>query len=72
MPVTPHLVSGELNIDVGHRLSDMDPNGGSPWDGNRAPGLLNTFVDFLRFFHFALRFWNQTYKWKNKDNVYTN
>lgn len=56
MLVTPHLVSGELNIDVGHILSDMDPNGGSPWDGNRAPGLLNTFVDFLRFFHFALRF----------------
>lgn len=56
MLVTPHLVSGELNIDVGHILSDMDPKGGSPWDGNRAPGLLNTFVDFLRFFHFALRF----------------
>lgn len=60
MLVTPHLESGELNIDVGHKPSDMDPNGGSPWDGNSAPGLRNTFVDFLRFFHFARRFWNQT------------
>jgi hypothetical protein len=38
----------------------MVPKGGNPWDGKRAPGVLNTFVVFFLFFHLALRFWNHT------------
>jgi hypothetical protein len=38
----------------------MLPKGGNPWDGKRAPGVLNTFVVFFLFFHLALRFWNHT------------
>lgn len=42
-------------------------NWASPWwDGRRAPGVRNTFVVFLRFFHLALRFWNQTCKVERK------
>jgi hypothetical protein len=59
---TLHRASAEPpNIPPGeHKLSETDPNGGSPWDGRRAPGVLNTFVVFFLFFHFARRFWNQT------------
>lgn len=32
------------------------PNGGSPCDGSRAPGVRKTLVVFLRFFHLARRF----------------
>ena len=31
-----------------------------PKGDNRAPGVLKTFVVFLRFFHLARRFWNHT------------
>jgi hypothetical protein len=34
----------------------IEPNGGNVCDGNKAPGLRNTFVVFFRFFHFALNF----------------
>lgn len=40
--------------------SPMEPNGGRECDGSKAPGVRNTFVVFLRFFHLALLFWNQT------------
>ena len=40
--------------------SFMPPNGESPVEGRRAPGVRNTLVVFLRFFHLARRFWNQT------------
>jgi hypothetical protein len=43
-----------------HIPSGMLPKGGNPWDGKRAPGVLNTFVVFFLFFHLALRFWNHT------------
>lgn len=39
----------------------VDGNCGSPWGGSSAPGVRKTFVAFLRFFHLARRFWNQTY-----------
>lgn len=60
MPVTLHLGSELLNIPEGHKLSDIEPNGGNPWDGKRAPGVRNTFVVFFLFFHLARRFWNHT------------
>lgn len=66
IPVTLHRGSELLNIPVGHKLSDIEPNGGNPWDGNKAPGVRKTFVVFFRFFHFALRFWNQTYEIRGK------
>ncbi|MED6282299.1 hypothetical protein ILYODFUR_033972 [Ilyodon furcidens] len=38
-----------------------DGNWGRPWCvGRSVPGALNTLVVFLRFFHLARRFWNQT------------
>lgn len=50
------------------RLSPMaaaaaaaDGNCGKPWCvGRSVPGARNTLVVFLRFFHLARRFWNQT------------
>lgn len=60
LEVIPHLVSALENIPVEHRPSLMAPKGGSPWEGNSAPGVRKTFVVFFLFFHFALLFWNQT------------
>lgn len=45
-----------------HNPSPGGPNGGKLCDGSNEPGGLKTFVDFLRFFHLALRFWNHTCK----------
>lgn len=39
----------------------MEPKGGRLWDGTSPPPFLKTFVLFFRFFHLALRFWNQTW-----------
>lgn len=47
-------------------IPELDPKGGSGWEGMKAPGLRNTLLDFFRFFHFARRFWNQTW-WKEGD-----
>ncbi len=35
-------------------------NCGKPCEGSNAPGVRNTLVVFLRFFHLARRFWNHT------------
>lgn len=64
IPATPHRDSDALNMLEPHRPSPIAPNGGKPCEGKRAPGVRNTFVVFLRFFHFARRFWNQTCKSK--------
>jgi len=40
-------------------MPPMGGNGGSEGDGSKDPGPLKTEL-FLRFFHFALLFWNQT------------
>lgn len=60
MPPTPQRLSAPPNIPEEQSPSDMLPKGGNPWDGKRAPGVLNTFVVFFLFFHLALRFWNHT------------
>jgi hypothetical protein len=60
IPPTPQRLSAAPNIPDEQSPSDMAPKGGNPWDGRRAPGVLNTFVVFFLFFHLALRFWNQT------------
>jgi hypothetical protein len=60
MPPTPQRLSPPPNIPEEQSPSDMLPKGGNPWDGKRAPGVLNTFVVFFLFFHLALRFWNHT------------
>jgi hypothetical protein len=54
--VTPQRESVVPNIPDEQRPSDMEPKGGRPWDGSRAPGERNTLVVFLRFFHLARRF----------------
>lgn len=66
MPATPHLDSVVLNMLEPHKPSPIAPKGGRPCDGSRAPGVLNTLVVFFLFFHFALRFWNQTWCGKRK------
>lgn len=46
-----------------HRLSLIAAEGNCAnpwWVGSNVPGARNTFVVFLRFFHLARRFWNQT------------
>lgn len=60
MGFTPHR--SLPNIEVPHSPSPIAilvmfaPNGGSPCDGSRAPGVRKTLVVFLRFFHLARRF----------------
>jgi len=63
IPPTPQRLSAPPNMPEEHSPSDMLPKGGNPWDGRRAPGVLNTFVVFFLFFHLALRFWNHTCEW---------
>jgi len=57
----PHLSAGVWNIPV-HKSEVIGPKGGKPCDGSSDPEDRNTLVVFLRFFHFARRFWNHTYR----------
>lgn len=34
-----------------------------------SPGVRNTFVVFLRFFHLARRFWNHTYELTDREKT---
>ena len=60
-----------------HRLSPMaaaaaaaaDGNWGRPGVGSSVPGARNTLVVFLRFFHLARRFWNQTWSGRGWGNT---
>lgn len=59
------------------RLSPMaaaaaaaDGNWGRPWwVGRSVPGARKTLVVFLRFFHLARRFWNQTCRRRRRFNI---
>ncbi|KAH6939855.1 hypothetical protein HPB50_021901 [Hyalomma asiaticum] len=42
--------------------SPTEPKGGRLCEGSSAPGLRNTLLVFLRFFHLARRFWNHTFQ----------
>ena len=46
----------------------IELKGDRPVEGRSAPGVRNTLVVFLRFFHLARRFWNQTWK-KKKSHI---
>ena len=53
-------VSGGWKVKLLSIDAKLPPNGERPVGGRRAPGVRKTFVVFLRFFHLALLFWNQT------------
>lgn len=67
----PHLSAGVWNIPVHKSAEVIGPKGGKPCDGSSDPEDLNTLVVFLRFFHFARRFWNHTYRHANKESLLT-
>lgn len=65
----PHLSAGVWNIPL-HKSEVIGPKGGKPCDGSSDPEDRNTLVVFLRFFHFARRFWNHTYRHANRESLY--
>ena len=61
MPQAPPRGSGAPPpVDPGKPKKESVPKGERQVEGTRAPEERNTFVVFLRFFHLARRFWNQT------------
>ncbi len=48
-------------------IAAADENWGRPCVGSKVPGDRKTLVVFLRFFHFARRFWNHTWKEQQKQ-----
>lgn len=68
---TPGMAAAAQRVSLAwkeHKLSPMaaaaaaaaEGNWGRPGVGSSVPGARNTLVVFLRFFHLARRFWNQT------------
>lgn len=75
---TPGIPAAAQRVSLAwkeQRLSPMaaaaaaaEGNCGRPWwVGSSVPGARNTFVVFLRFFHLARLFWNQTWYGGNDD-----
>ena len=66
IPPTVHLVSEVGNIDPQNESPPIGGKGGKEGEGRRELADLKTDDVFLRFFHFARRFWNQTLADKRK------